>query len=768
MKIESMLYSALLGAMLCAPTAGLAQFTQGQSFLSGAGAVGAESAPSAGNAPDSTAYAEGMRAINRSDWSNAVSIFTKVAQQRSQHADGSLFWKAYAENRLGQSRLAMHSCIELRRDFRSSQWIDECDALEIEMHAKSGQPAPLNAEQSDDLKLLALNSMLRTNEPRAMAEIQEILNGNSSEKLKKEAQFIIGQHYSNATYAQIARISYVEGDVRIARGRQNERITGAGWEKAEADLPLETGFSLVTGAGRAEIEFEDASTLYLGENSVLAFNDLHTTGGVPYAELALLAGTVTAHVIPYTEGQTILLRTLTDDRYLTSNPGNACLRVSSYADGTAVTPLDGWNLRLSGEPVANGETVFLREGRRVTFVVAAGDPNAFAAWDKWVADRVAQRTAAMDEVMHASGLTAPVPGLAELRGRGTFFDCAPYGTCWEPSAVDDRQPANNEVAASQPTSTPSSAVASRKPAKIAQKVSTAPNDLDYFPCLPAALRYRLVRDPVTGQERVVSVPFNQDSVPYRWAVCHVGSWIHQRNHYVWVVGHKRHHNEPVRWIRSGHTVAFVPLHPYDVIARPPLNRKEEVFAVNNRYGISIEPVKLDAHSPIEFLETPPKEFRSTYLHPLRTAEAPRMQAQLLHEPIGTKGVLAKPGAGIPLSFDHKSQSFMTTRQITQGNKSVTVIAPVSNRSGSLQSVSGGSNRGGGGYNGASGGGIRGGGSSGSSGGSRGGGSSSGSSGGGSHGGGGSSSSGGSSSAGSSSSSNSGGSSAASSSSSTHH
>jgi len=784
MKIESMLYSALLGAILFAPAAGVAQFAQVQSFLSGVEPAGAVS-DSSGNATDSAAYAEGMRAINRSDWSHAVTIFTNIARQRSTHADGSLFWKAYSENRLGQSRQAMDSCIELQRDFPSSLWIDECGALEIEMHAKSGQPAPPNAEKSDDLKLLALNSMLRTDEPRAMAQIQEILNGNSSEKLKKEAQFILGQHYSSATNAQIARISYVEGDVRIARGKQHEQIAGDGWEKVEADLPLETGFSLVTGAGRAEIELEDASTLYLGEYSVLTFNDLHTTGGVPYAELALLAGTVTAHVIPYTEGQTILLRTLTDDRYLTSNPGNACLRVSSYADATAVTPLDGWSFHLGGEAVANGETVYLREGRRITFVVPAGDPNAFAAWDKWVADRLGQRNEAMDEVMQASGLTAPVPGLEELRGMGKFFDCAPFGTCWEPSAVGERQPANNEVAASQPTSAPSSSVASRKPAMTVQKVATAPNDLANFPCLPATLRYQLVRDLVTGKERVTGVPFNGAGVPYRWTVCHVGSWIHHHNRYVWVVGHKRHHIEPVRWVKSGRTVAFVPLHPYDVKGQPPMNRKEVVFAVNNKNGISIKPVKLDAHSPIQFSETPPKEFRSAYLPPLRAAETPHMEAHLLHEASGIKGAPARPGESIPLNFDHKSQSFRTARQITQGNRTVTVVAPVSNRSGSLQPVgggfNGGGNRGGGGYNGTSGGGNRGGGSSGSGGyrggggssssggGSRGGGGGSGSSGGGSHGGGGGSSSGGSSSAGSSGSSSSGASSssAVSPSSSTH-
>jgi hypothetical protein len=32
--------------------------------------------------------------------------------------------------------------------------------------------------------------------------------------------------------------------------------------------------------------------------------------------------------------------------------------------------------------------------------------------------------------MKASGLTSPIPGLADMDGQGTFFKCPPYGTCW--------------------------------------------------------------------------------------------------------------------------------------------------------------------------------------------------------------------------------------------------------------------------------------------------------------------------------------------------
>ena len=253
-----------------------------------------------------------MRAITDGRWPDAEAIFTKVATQHGQHFDGALYWKAYAQNKQGQGNAALGTCAELRRDFPTSDWVHECGALEIEIQAKAGKPLEPKVWSDDDLKLLALASLMQKDEPQALAQLQEILSGDASEELKKKAMFILGQHYSDATYAQIVRLSYVEGDVRIARGEQNEKPAGEAWEEAVTDLPLETGFSLVTGKGRAEIELEDASTLYLGENSVLSLNDLHTTSGVPYTEVALLSGTVSLAIKPYIYGETFVLRTPTD------------------------------------------------------------------------------------------------------------------------------------------------------------------------------------------------------------------------------------------------------------------------------------------------------------------------------------------------------------------------------------------------------------------------------------------------------------------------
>jgi hypothetical protein len=772
MRIRSIYMGALLTGLVLLPLAQQTKAMEGQAF---AGALAADGAAGGANTPDGRLYADGTRAINAGRWQDAETIFAKVVSLHDTHADGALYWEAYAENKQGHTNHALETCAELRREFQGSSWIHECGALEIEIHARSGKPAEPKAGDDDDLKLLALNSLMQKDETGALGQIQEILNSNdSSEKLRKEALFILGHHYSNATYAQIVRISYVEGDVRIARGEQNERPAGTTWEKAVADIPLETGFSLVTGAGRAEIEFEDASTLYLGENSVLSFNDLHTTSGIPHSEMALLTGTVTLHVHPSVAGEVFALKTPTDE-LTTSFTNKTYFRVSSYADAMGISGRNDGVLHLAelgDEKFSKGQTLFFREGVRVD-PAGTESENGFADWDKWVADRVEQRRAAMVEMMKATGLTSPIPGLAELKDQGTFFDCAPYGTCWEPKVAEDAKQPDDQVSQERP----SAAKAFGQPAQVlrtsfikrreiaAAQVGTSQNSLGpwdqiaYFPCLPDSLRYRVMKDPVTGKDKVVETSWGPNPFAYRWAVCHAGSWVHRRHHYVWVPGRKMHHLTPIRWVKSGRTVAFVPLHPYDVKGKPPINQKEEVFAVNNRNGITLERVRLDAGRPIEELKAPPKEYRAEYLRPLPRADIPHMEVRSMRDSLSeSKGVVAK--AGIPLTFDPKLQSFMMAKQEMKGGKTTTVMAPVANRGGNLQARGGsfagghgGSSGGGGGYRGSS----SGGGGSHSGGGSSGGG-------GGSHGGGG----GGSTAASSTSSSSSSAASSAASSSSSHH
>jgi hypothetical protein len=231
---------------------------------------------------------------------------------------------------------------------------------------------------------------------------------------------------------------------------------------------------------------------------------------------------------------------------------------------------------------------------------------------------------------------------------------------------------------------------------------------------------------------IITGPF-ADYHAYDWAVCHAGSWIRHRRHYAWVAGGKRHHISPVRWVKSGRTLAFVPIHPYDVKGQPAVNARHEVFAVNGKNPVTVEPMRFEPSLPIEYLKDPPKEFRNAALRPLTMAEVPHMEAHPFGYKQGAKGIdLSR--ASVPIHFDAKSQSFLVAREEMHGGKSATVFAPMSNHTGTLQ-AHGGSFPGGSGFHGTTSSGSRGASAS-AGGGSRGGGGGGSSGGGGSHGGGG--------------------------------
>ena len=149
------------------------------------------------------------------------------------------------------------------------------------------------------------------------------------------------------TYNQIVRLSLVQGDVRVSRGKDAEHATREEWGQAAVNLPIESGFSLVTGAGRAEIEFEDASTVFLGENSVLVFDELTATGGVPRTVMTLVSGSATLHVQPQFAGEEFTLHSPAG--FISNRYGDhSFVRVDSFLDAMTIAPQGDQGLRVKG------------------------------------------------------------------------------------------------------------------------------------------------------------------------------------------------------------------------------------------------------------------------------------------------------------------------------------------------------------------------------------------------------------------------------------
>jgi HEAT repeats len=220
MNTKSILFAMFLVALFSAPSAFCAE-SRAPAVNDNAAATPKEDA----------LYSQGTQAINDARWAQAEQIFTNIAQQHGARAEAALYWKAYAENKQGNAARALQTCSELRRSFPHGTWINECGALEIEIRGKSDDPLPPQAEQDEDLKLLALNSLMQQDESRALPIIQQILNSNKSEKLKARALFVLAQDQSQQAQTLLGQVARGERDpalqrkavemLAVARGKQS-------------------------------------------------------------------------------------------------------------------------------------------------------------------------------------------------------------------------------------------------------------------------------------------------------------------------------------------------------------------------------------------------------------------------------------------------------------------------------------------------------------------------------------------------------------------
>src|SRR5271170_1080920 len=206
MKTKSLLLVTLLAAMLSASIA-----------LRAESSLAALNDSPAAKSKEDALYSEGTRAINDARWAEAEAIFTKIAQQHGDRAEAALYWKAYAENKEGNPARALETCSELRKAYPNGNWVNECGALEIEIRGKNGDPLPPQAQQDEDLKLLALNSLMQQDESRALPIIQQILEGDRSERLKDRALFVLAQDQSQQAQALLGQIARGQKDPALQK-----------------------------------------------------------------------------------------------------------------------------------------------------------------------------------------------------------------------------------------------------------------------------------------------------------------------------------------------------------------------------------------------------------------------------------------------------------------------------------------------------------------------------------------------------------------------
>ncbi len=58
-------------------------------------------------------YEQGTDALDEGQWDRAVAVFGEAARQPGERADGALYWKAYAQSKLGRRTEALATLAEL-------------------------------------------------------------------------------------------------------------------------------------------------------------------------------------------------------------------------------------------------------------------------------------------------------------------------------------------------------------------------------------------------------------------------------------------------------------------------------------------------------------------------------------------------------------------------------------------------------------------------------------------------------------------------------
>ncbi|MDE3197170.1 MAG: HEAT repeat domain-containing protein [Acidobacteriota bacterium] len=160
-------------------------------------------------ADDSGQYDAGTRDLDDRKYDEAIARFDRVIANKGDRADGALYWKAYALNRIGRRDEALAAIAALRQGYPSSRWLNDAQALEVEVKQSSGQPVSPADDANDDIKLMAINSLMNGDPDRAMPLLEKLLKGSASPRVKERALFVLTQ--SRAPRAQQILAEYAKG-----------------------------------------------------------------------------------------------------------------------------------------------------------------------------------------------------------------------------------------------------------------------------------------------------------------------------------------------------------------------------------------------------------------------------------------------------------------------------------------------------------------------------------------------------------------------------
>lgn len=229
---------------------------------------------------------------------------------------------------------------------------------------------------------------------------------------------------SDMSYARIVRLSLVAGDVQVTRpGR-------SGWEAGATNMPITQGMTIGTNAGRAEVQFEDGSTAWISENTLVQFTELALSDGGRITKLTLAQGTVSIYA-NLKQADTFMISTSEEQIAV---PKRSLFRMDAFHDGASVSVRQG-ELQVTAlvgaagaKTLVKGQTLAYKSKMETAAITV--NPKA-DAWDRWVNGR--EQNLQVETAQSLSYANAPFSyGMGDLSAYGGWNYFAGYGYGWQP------------------------------------------------------------------------------------------------------------------------------------------------------------------------------------------------------------------------------------------------------------------------------------------------------------------------------------------------
>ncbi|MBI4553415.1 MAG: HEAT repeat domain-containing protein [Candidatus Latescibacteria bacterium] len=200
-------------------------------------------------------FREGRDLIADEKWSKAEEKFNKVIVQyrTSEYVDAAMYWLAFTLKKQGKFNVADAALERLIKTYPKSTWINDARAMRVEMAPRLGKGEIIAEEarsaETDEIKVVALQSLFQANPERAMVFATDILKPDSKagRRLKEGAITLLGRFgdevNSQQALAILVNIALHEPDSRLRikainqLGRRDWNIIMNEWNEIEISSP---------------------------------------------------------------------------------------------------------------------------------------------------------------------------------------------------------------------------------------------------------------------------------------------------------------------------------------------------------------------------------------------------------------------------------------------------------------------------------------------------------------------------------------------------